>query len=349
MWDEDQARKAREGMSQGWRSSAGAAPLAVALGLVLSSCGGGNELVTPPPPVDTFFVSGFVYWDENRNNVADADETIRLGEVEVEIAGRSGVSAQQTGRFEVQGVPAGTLPVGVRAPSLPPFFVAGAPAAAQVPGSAPVPVPVALPIGGNTPFVYLAEGDSISQGQGSSDGRGYRVLLESRLEAYYGRQVATYYRGNGGGTSEEGAARIARDLRLLTPAYTLVMWGTNDWNSCGDPRSCFTVENLRTIVREVKAAGSLPMVATIPPANVGFDGNAPPARNAWVAEANTLIRAMAQQEGAQLVDVNAAFLRQPSLSALFVDHVHPNPAGHRLIADTFFEAITKPRSLTASD
>jgi lysophospholipase L1-like esterase len=195
----------------------------------------------------------------------------------------------------------------------------------------------------------LAEGDSISQGNGSADGRGYRAILEARLEAYYRRQVATFYRGNGGGTSADGAVRVARDLGLLTPAYTLIAWGTNDWNECGDPKTCFTVPSLRSIVRDVKGTGSLPFVATIIPANVGYDGNAPASRNAWVAEANGLIKAMAREEGASIVDLYAAFMREPSLSALFVDHVHPNPAGHQLIAQTWFDAITRPRSVTAAD
>jgi lysophospholipase L1-like esterase len=294
-------------------------------------------------------VPGYVFYDENRNNVADPDETIRFGDVDVEVSGRSGVSAQSTGQFDVQGVPAGTYPIGIRTPSLPAFFVAGASPTVQVPGTARTPVPVALPIGSNSPWVYLSEGDSISQGQGSSDGRGYRTILEARLEAYYGRSVGTFYRGNGGGTTEDGANRIARDLSLLTPAYTLLLWGTNDWNTCGDPRSCFTVPNLRTMVREVKRSGGLPMVATILPANVGFNGNAPASRNVWVADANALIRTMAQEEGAAVVDLYAVFMRQASLAPLFVDHVHPNPAGHQLIAQTFFEAITRPRSLAASD
>jgi phospholipase/lecithinase/hemolysin len=53
---------------------------------------------------------------------------------------------------------------------------------------------------------------------------------------------------------------------------------------------------------------------------------------------------MAREEGALLVDVYGAFMKEPSLSALFIDHVHPNPAGHELIAITFFDALTRPRN-----
>ena len=89
--------------------------------------------------------------------------------------------------------------------------------------------------------------------------------------------------------------------------------------------------------------------AAIIPTNIGYDGNAPESRDVWVRQANELIKAMAREEGAQVVDLYAAFMRAPSLKALFVDHVHPNPAGYEIIAQTYFDTLTKPRSLSASE
>lgn len=325
---------------------------AVLLALATTACGGGNSTPAGPPtatpPGEVFSVAAFLYLDENRNNVVDGAEDIRLADVEVEIAGRVGRSNGSAGAVVVPGIPAGAHSVNIRVASLPPFFVAGGAVVAQVPSTAEVPLPVALPIGLNVPFRYLASGDSISQGTGSADERGYRTILEARLEAYYRRSVSTFYRGSGGGSSEDGATRIARDLQLLQPAYTLIAWGTNDWNVCGSPSTCFTIPNLRSIVREAKKVNSLPCVATILPANVGYDDRAPASRNAWVAEANELIRAMARDEGALVVDLHGAFMRAPSLSSLFIDHVHPSPAGHQLIATTFFEALTRPRSVSGA-
>jgi lysophospholipase L1-like esterase len=329
----------------------GGIPTAVVLTLA-TACGGGSKSpVSPPtatPPAEVYSVTAFLFDDENGNNLADPDETIRFGDVEVEIAGRVGRSNGTTGAVVVPGVPAGAYPVTVRTASLPPFFVPGGGLTAQVPSPTETPIPVTLPIGHNVPFRYLASGDSISQGTGSEDGKGYRVILEALLEDYYGRSVSTYYRGSGGGSSADGAVRIARDLQLLEPAYTLIGWGTNDWNSCGDPHTCFTIPSLRSIVREVKKANSLPCVATILPANVGYDDRAPASRNVWVAEANDLIRTMAREEGAVVVDLNGAFMKAPSLSSLFVDHVHPNPDGYHLIAQTYFETLTRPRSLSGA-
>jgi lysophospholipase L1-like esterase len=63
-----------------------------------------------------------------------------------------------------------------------------------------------------------------------------------------------------------------------------------------------------------------------------------------VAGVNDRIRAMAREEGAFLVDLHATFMRQPSLPALFLDHVHLNQAGHDLAATVWFEAIAHGRS-----
>ena len=40
------------------------------------------------------------------------------------------------------------------------------------------------------------------------------------------------------------------------------------------------------------------------------------------------------------------FFAQSNLAADFADSVHPNDAGHELMARAFFEAVTGPRSLT---
>lgn len=328
---------------------------AVALaGIGLASCGGGSngptdptQPSTPTPPASLHSVTAFVFYDLNRNNAVDSGEGVRLGDVVVQIGGASARTEAGSGKAVVQGVPAGSHPIVLQAASLPPHFVPGAPVTIEVPRSAEVPVPVALPIGQNTPFRYLASGDSISQGVGSDNEAGFRPALQSSLSRHYGVSISMFYRGGGGGTSDDGAVRIERDLTLLGPAYTLIGWGTNDWNGCGAPTSCRTVENLRSIVHAVKAAQSLPCIATILPPNVGYDSLAPESRARWVVEMNELIKAMAQQEGALVADLHAAFMRAGP-SGLFVDHVHPNSRGYEVIAQAWFDALTRPRGTGAA-
>jgi lysophospholipase L1-like esterase len=325
-----------------------------ALGIALGSCGGGSSSPSTPttpnptPAPGSNSLTATVYYDFLRNSTVDPDETVRFGDVEVRIGGGSGTSRAGTGEAVVQGIPDGTHPVVVDVSTLPPFFMPGAEITVDVPRDTAIIVPVALPIRQNQPFRYLSTGDSISQGTGSNDDMGYRSILTSMLSDLYGVSIDMKYRGRGGGTSADGAARTERDLRLVQPAYTLIGWGTNDYIECGPVPQCDTVSNLRSMVLMVKAASSMPCVATIPPPNVGFDDRAPQGRADWVADMNDLIRAMAQQEGALLVDLHAAFMAAGNSPGLFVDHVHPSPQGYQLIARTYFNALTRPRRLTPS-
>jgi hypothetical protein len=151
----------------------GRAPVVAVLALATAACGGGASTPgtpgTPTPPSEVFSVAAFLYFDENRNNVPDGDEDIRLGDVEIEIAGRVGRSNGANGAIVVPGLP--RAPPVIRSP--PASLLPRAAPSPQVPSTTEIPLPVALPIGQNVPFRYLASGDSISQGTGSGDERGY--------------------------------------------------------------------------------------------------------------------------------------------------------------------------------
>lgn len=298
--------------------------------------------------METYSVAAVVYYDVNRNNVLDPEETVRLDNVELDIGGGSGRTQGGTGRAVVQGVPAGNHTIVIQTSSLPPFFVGGTPVTIDVPRNEDVLVPLALPIGQNFPFHYLSSGDSISKGENASDGEGYRSILLSRLRGYYQVPVSMYYRGRGRGPSSDGADRMQYDLGNLHPAYVLIGWGTNDWNQGCAPSACDTIDNLRSMVRDVKAADSLPCVGTLLPPNVGNDPRAPESRGEWVVEMNELIRAMAQEEGALVVDLHAAFMNAGGPAGLIEDHVHPNDRGYEVMAEAWFDALTRPRSFSGT-
>ena len=82
---------------------------------------------------------------------------------------------------------------------------------------------------------------------------------------------------------------------------------------------------------------------TLTPVNVGANDQAPAYREEWVGILNEEIRGVAASHGALLVDVHAAFDSAGPISALFVDHVHPNDAGYAVIAGAYFRALTGPR------
>ena len=105
-------------------------------------------------------------------------------------------------------------------------------------------LPVTLPIGGNFTNRYMAFGDSITEGEGSSGDSGYVDSLQDKLHRVPGQR-------RGLSTARVWAARpasrakptSARGSRRNRPAFTLILYGTNDWYECpeDDPPACFTV------------------------------------------------------------------------------------------------------------
>lgn len=314
-----------------------------------AACGGGSGGPTGPGPVTaTHTVGVVVFYDENGNGALDAGENTRIPDAVVEIAGRTGRTAVVTGEALIDSVPQGSQTLSVRAASLPPFYVAPPNVTLVVPQTGGTAfLPATLPIGPNRPNVYLAFGDSITAGDGSSDGMGYVNRLQRKLQAHFGR--ATIIKdGFSSGRSNAGALRLADSL-TVRPAYTLIHYGTNDWNvgECKVNPPCFTIDSLQAMVRDVKRFQGIPVLATIIPANPAIL-ETQPARNEWVAGMDARIRDLARAEGAVLADLEGAFLRQPSLRALFADHVHPNDNGYEAMAQAFFEAITRPAVTAAA-
>lgn len=260
--------------------------------------------------------------------------------VQVTAGGVTASTAIGSGRAVLLGVPGGPQMVTVRAETLPPFFTAPAPRTVQVPSAADVFVPVTLPIGANRPFTYMAFGDSITVGDGSSDGSGYRGRLQGMLDGYFGRGTVID-QGVGGTLTGFGARRLVALLGQVMPAYTLIQYGTNDYSnpqcSIGGPAPpCPTTNNLRKMVRDARAAQSLPFLATVIPTDPDFN---PPERNRWVSDLDEEIRVVAREEGAVLVDLERAFLAAGDLRLLYTDSLHPNDAGYEVMAETFFGAI----------
>jgi lysophospholipase L1-like esterase len=293
--------------------------------------------------------SGFVYYDENANGQLDSNEVVRIPGVTVSIGGRSGTSSS-SGRFTVADAPTGGQSLTVGASSLPPYFVAAASQAVQLPASGDIPVPLTLPIGNRyVPNLYLGFGDSITA-DGGAFGQGYLVVVEAEVRNRWGK-AAYASDGEPGSKSNQGAARMAGTLQSVRPAYTLILYGTNDWTKaeCKDTGpSCFTVESLRFMVQTAKQYGSMPVLATIPPVNPSYADKGATERNAWVKAINVQVRAMASQEHCAVADVYAAFPQGDGLAALFADDVHPTEQGHHLIGEAFFQAITGPPKSSAT-
>ncbi len=324
-----------------------ASRLALLPGLLCAvACGGGGSTVAPTPLTSS--VNVVVFYDQNANAVLEAGDLTRLAAVDVQAGGASAASQRGSGRATLPAVTHGMQVFSARTDSLPPYFEAR-PVTANVPVSGDLPLPVTLPIGANRPAFYLALGDSITVGDGSTFGNDYVSRLEAGLRAEW-QQGEVLNRGIDGNKSDQAAERVGGELDRDRPGCLLILIGTNDWNKCKDVDSCFTQESVRSILRQALSARSLPFLGLIIPANPDDPVRNPPQRNEWVQAMNERLKTIASQEGAVVVDTYAAFLRAAGtdLGQLFADHVHPNDRGHQVIANEFLRVLTSPRSSTAA-
>jgi len=317
----------------------------LASAVLLPSCGGGGSTTGPTPPTSTHTVTVTVFYDENGDGTMQSTEVGRVPGVEIEVGGHTGTTEKLTGRAVISGVPEGTQQISVRATTLPPYYRAASTAttlSVPPPGGTGPNLAVTLPIGGNRPFVYMAFGDSITDGDGSREHEGgYRGLLQDALRAHFGGNATLVNEGQSGSKSDVGAERIGGSLNREDPAYTLIMYGTNDYvrAECQVQFPCFTIDALRSMIGSARSVGSLPILATIPPVNPNENQGG---RNGWVGSMNELIKPMARQEGVPVADVYTAFMRSPDLASLFADRLHPNDRGYEIIAAEFLAAITRP-------
>jgi lysophospholipase L1-like esterase len=290
---------------------------------------------TQPPVTQTTTANVVVFYDENGNGLADGPELVRLPNVTVQIGSASGTTAAGSGRATLTA-PVGPGTVTADPQTLPPYYRVDA-QSVTLPSASEILLPATLAIGSNHPNLYMGFGDSITQFSG------YVEDLEGELAAYYGA-AQTVNEGLSGTRSIDGTTRINPALMANRPAATLVMYGTNDWNEaqCKNPSRfpCYTITSLRYILNGVKGSGSLPFIATLPPVNVGYNLESPRERNNWNEAMNVLIRNLAVEQNAVLVDVWTAMVAEPDQSSLFLDHIHPNDKGRAIMVKAFKDAIT---------
>ncbi len=210
-----------------------------------------------------------------------------------------------------------------------------------------------------TACVILPFGDSITQGFGTTDLGGYRSLLFGLAVA--ANQSLTFVGSGADGPGTVSGKPFPRnheghpsytiagtigitqfvDRGLITttkPHIVLLMIGTNDISQNIDLPSAPT--RLGQLIDKifVGAPNALVVVAKITPSQKE------PA-NTNTGTYNLALPGVVQQRAAQgkhlvLVDMNAPFVaHQDWKTTLMHDSVHPNDAGYKILADTWYAAL----------
>jgi len=195
-----------------------------------------------------------------------------------------------------------------------------------------------------SPPVIVGFGASTMRGvrPGVEEHDTFLSLLEHDLNAA-GVPARTINAGIPGNTTTDALTRFERDVLKRRPHMVLLNIGINDsWVDAGksEPRVPLEVyrHNYCYIVGHLKALGTRVVIMTLQPQLAPAH---PSSANVNMKPHVRLQRQIAREEGLPLVDVYARFcelaMEGVDLNTLYTDGQHPNPLGHRVIADLLLE------------
>ena len=168
----------------------------------------------------------------------------------------------------------------------------------------------------------LAFGDSLTFGTGAGDAESYPAVLE-RLT---GRKVLNA--GIPGEISARGAERLPELLERERPALLILCHGANALLRRQDQR--LLADNLRAMIRAARERGVSVMLVAVP--SLSFSLKPPDLYDEVAGEFGIPV------ERKMLGHI----LGKRSLKS---DHVHPNAAGYRLLAEALAELLKKSGAL----
>lgn len=182
--------------------------------------------------------------------------------------------------------------------------------------------------------VIVAFGNSITAGVGdSSRPPGYPYKLEQILLGTWPNAIVLN-RGVSGERTFQGAVRINRVLARDNPDYVLILEGVNN---VGQTSLSSVIWDLESMVQSVKAAGAIPLIASLTPTYGPHEAKMP-----GIEVLNPMILDLAIREEIVFVDQFGAFTNAGDYTALITsDGLHPNTAGYRLMADTWYQGFLR--------
>lgn len=204
---------------------------------------------------------------------------------------------------------------------------------------------------------YLFQGDSITDAGRVRDhdndlwamGFGYPNLVSAYLSYNYPGEYKFYNKGISGDRSVDIYARIKRDIINLKPDYMSILMGINDiWHDFGDSPNGVDTDKFEKIysmlIEEIKEA--LPNIKIIilePFVLKGFgtekdwDGF-----SAEITGKAAAAKRVAEKYGLKFISLKKEFeeiSKGRDASIYLMDGVHPNSAGHALIAEKLIKVF----------
>lgn len=192
-------------------------------------------------------------------------------------------------------------------------------------------------------------GDSITRGvrPGVEPTETFSWMLGADLRAR-GINAETINVGIGGEQTNQALVRLERDVVSQQPTFVLIMYGTNDSYQYKDEKTPrLTKEqyrnNLTDLVRKLRASGATPVLMTPPRWGKSAKNGVGEDPNLLLTEYLRGCREVAEDEKVPLVDHfqiwTDAEANGTDISGWTTDLCHPNPEGHRKLADAILPVM----------
>jgi len=197
--------------------------------------------------------------------------------------------------------------------------------------------------------VVVTLGDSITKGTrpGVKAEETFSSLLAARLKES-GFEVEVVNLGVGGERTDGALARLDKEVLARKPMVVTVMYGTNDsYVDRGEKDSRLSAEqyreNLGKIVTALRRGGAEPLLMTEPRWAAGEKDGLGEDPNVRLERFVVVCREVARAQGVRLVDHYAHWKKAEEsgtkLRDWTTDGCHPNPRGHREVADLALPAL----------
>jgi len=199
------------------------------------------------------------------------------------------------------------------------------------------------------PIRIITLGDSITKGvrPGVTNDETFSTVLQKLLkDQKIDAEVINV--GIGGEMTNQALKRLEKDVLSKKPTIVAIMYGHNDSHfdtGKTEPRLSIAdfEKNLRTMLDQLQKAGIKPILMTPPRGGVAWKNGNGVNPNDKLNEYADIIRKIAADTKTPLIDHYAHWLKQEKagvkLGDWTTDQYHPNPRGHRELADVMLPVV----------
>jgi lysophospholipase L1-like esterase len=229
----------------------------------------------------------------------------------------------------------------------------------------------------------LVSGDSISRGVVFDEAKERYLILETNYVALVQEKTRNIVRNVSrfGNTLLRGMGKLSRQIDDEKPDIVLIEYGGNDcdfdWNDIAahpelahEPNTGLSLfeSTLTASIEDLKGKDIIPVLMTLPPLDADkfikwvsrSDSGAEGSILKWLGSVTKIywwqeryssaITEVAAKTKTRLIDIRGAFLRNADFPGLICkDGIHPNAAGHRVIAQAILDYIASDYSYMLSE